>query len=72
MQNDPQELHNLATDPGHQSVLSALKAELKSWLTETKDPWRCLPAEELIGARCLPLDNGEKEQGEVLFFRSEE
>ena len=70
--NDPQELHNLATDSGHQSILNQLKAELNSWLTETQDPWRCLPAKELIVGHCSPLDNGEKEQDEVMFFRAED
>nr|KAG5687627.1 hypothetical protein BaRGS_020028 [Batillaria attramentaria] len=50
LQQDPQELVNLASDPRHRSTLNALKVELEAWQTVTRDPWRCLPAEELIEA----------------------
>ncbi|KAK7087182.1 N-sulphoglucosamine sulphohydrolase-like [Littorina saxatilis] len=60
LHSDPQELHNLADDPGHQSVMNELRAELLSWQAQTHDPWRCLPGGELLnGPSCFPLDNGE-------------
>ncbi|MEQ8749283.1 MAG: sulfatase [Amphiplicatus sp.] len=36
---DPDELKNLADDPQHREVLNKLKAELKKFMVDTKDPW---------------------------------
>jgi hypothetical protein len=39
VQTDPHEIHNLAADPTHQSVLRELQARLRRFQAETKDPW---------------------------------
>jgi N-sulfoglucosamine sulfohydrolase len=35
---DPNEAHNLATDPGHQGILAELGERLEQWMRETDDP----------------------------------
>jgi len=39
LENDPDEVHNLADDPDHATVLAELKAKLKAFQERTKDPW---------------------------------
>lgn len=39
LQNDPHEVVNLADDPKHLAKLNAMKAKLKAFQKETKDPW---------------------------------
>jgi len=39
LQTDPHEIHNLAADPTHQSVLRELQARLRRFQAETQDPW---------------------------------
>ena len=39
LSTDPDEIHNLAADPAHQSVLRELQARLRRFQGETKDPW---------------------------------
>lgn len=39
MANDPNELKNLAGDPKHNETLADLRARLKKWQEQTKDPW---------------------------------
>ncbi|MBP7934940.1 MAG: sulfatase [Phycisphaerae bacterium] len=36
---DPDEIHNLAADPVHADALKELRARLRAWQEETKDPW---------------------------------
>jgi len=36
---DPHEVHNLADDPAHATVLAGLKDKLKAFQKRTKDPW---------------------------------
>jgi len=48
IQNDPNEFHNLATDPKHESVLEEHKNLLSEWMHETRDylpPARNRPGE---------------------------
>ena len=40
LDSDPHELHNLATDPEHQSTLFALREKLNQWMTQTNDRGR--------------------------------
>ncbi|GFR64117.1 N-sulfoglucosamine sulfohydrolase [Elysia marginata] len=54
---DPKELKNLATDPSHKQVLAELQSTLRDWLFQTKDPWRCMPHDMLLGGQCYPMDN---------------
>ncbi|GMU20788.1 MAG: hypothetical protein AMXMBFR13_08840 [Phycisphaerae bacterium] len=37
--SDPHETHNLAADPAGQVVLKDLRARLKEWQVNTRDPW---------------------------------
>jgi N-sulfoglucosamine sulfohydrolase len=39
LQRDPHELKNVAADPAYADVLKDLRARLKKWQTETRDPW---------------------------------
>ncbi|PTX94623.1 sulfatase [Opitutus sp. ER46] len=39
VQQDPDEIHNLADDPATQAAKSELLAKLKQWQAATKDPW---------------------------------
>jgi len=39
LQNDPDEVKNLADDPQHEKVLEEFKAELKAFQKRTNDPW---------------------------------
>lgn len=39
LEADPDELHNLAGDPKHATVLEELQAKLKAFQQRTKDPW---------------------------------
>jgi N-sulfoglucosamine sulfohydrolase len=39
MENDPDEIHNLAGDPGHATLLDELKSKLKAFQKRTGDPW---------------------------------
>ncbi|MDI6450952.1 sulfatase family protein [Anaerobaca lacustris] len=39
LQNDPHEVVNLADDPDHQARLNEMKARLKAFQEQTKDPW---------------------------------
>ncbi len=39
LEEDPDEVHNLAFDPQYQDKLEELQAKLKSWQQATKDPW---------------------------------
>jgi arylsulfatase A-like enzyme len=37
LENDPHELHNLASDPNHQATLIALREKLNDWMETTND-----------------------------------
>jgi N-sulfoglucosamine sulfohydrolase len=39
LQQDPDEIHNLATDPAHKAVFDEMAAKLKTLQEETRDPW---------------------------------
>jgi N-sulfoglucosamine sulfohydrolase len=39
LQTDPNEVHNLANDPGHQAVLKRMQGKLKRFQQQTKDLW---------------------------------
>ena len=39
LENDPDEINNLASDPAHAELLAALKDKLKAFQEQTKDPW---------------------------------
>jgi len=39
LENDPDEIKNLAGDPKHQEILDDLKAKLKAFQKRTNDPW---------------------------------
>ncbi|RRA99914.1 sulfatase family protein [Larkinella rosea] len=39
LQNDPDEIHNLAGEPNHQAVLKRMQGKLKRFQQQTKDQW---------------------------------
>jgi N-sulfoglucosamine sulfohydrolase len=39
LQQDPDEIHNLATDPAYKSLLEEMSAKLKAVQEQTSDPW---------------------------------
>jgi N-sulfoglucosamine sulfohydrolase len=39
LETDPDEIHNLASDPGHHEKLAALQQKLKQFQKRTNDPW---------------------------------
>ena len=39
LENDPQELHNLASDAGYQSLLLGMREKLAQWQKRTRDLW---------------------------------
>ncbi|HSW45306.1 MAG TPA: sulfatase, partial [Phycisphaerae bacterium] len=39
LRKDPDEVHNLAGDPGHADTLARFRAELQKWQEDTADPW---------------------------------
>jgi N-sulfoglucosamine sulfohydrolase len=39
LENDPDEVKNLADNPKYKRVLTRLKAKLKAFQKRTKDPW---------------------------------
>lgn len=39
LENDPDEVVNLADDPKHADILEELKGKLRRWQEETNDPW---------------------------------
>ena len=40
LENDPDEVHNLADDPAYAEIKGGMVAQLKEWQKKTKDPWR--------------------------------
>jgi N-sulfoglucosamine sulfohydrolase len=39
LENDPQEVTNLAKSPGHREILEELRSRLEDWQRRTNDPW---------------------------------
>jgi N-sulfoglucosamine sulfohydrolase len=39
LRKDPDEMKNIAADPGNASVLTELRGRLRAWQQETNDPW---------------------------------
>lgn len=65
LEQDPQELHNIAHDESRQDVLLSLMKKLNQWQNETDDPWICAQEAVLENAGyyprsgiCLPMYNG--------------
>uniref|UniRef100_A0A8D0H612 N-sulfoglucosamine sulfohydrolase n=1 Tax=Sphenodon punctatus TaxID=8508 RepID=A0A8D0H612_SPHPU len=57
---DPNETHNLASDPHYAQALETLQGLLRKWQWETADPWVCAPdgvLEEKLSPQCWPLYN---------------
>jgi N-sulfoglucosamine sulfohydrolase len=42
LQNDPNELRNLANETEHAETLADLRRRLRTWQQETNDPWNIL------------------------------
>ena len=42
LKNDPDEIHNLATDKKYAPILDSMKTRLKAFQKETKDPWNII------------------------------
>lgn len=65
LQQDPDELKNIANSASRQDILKNLKYQLLSWQHITDDPWICAPGAVLenVGAyaknpQCMSMDNG--------------
>ena len=63
IENDPQELKNLANNPSYQNILSSLQGQLNLWRVVTNDLWICSPegidtASYAENGACGTLDNG--------------
>ncbi len=59
VQDDPQEMKNLASDSSHQDVLQNMKEKLLGWQNVTHDPWLCMPGGEIAAHRsCSSFMNG--------------
>ena len=54
---DPDEIHNLATDPKFRKVLERLRGVMNRWITETKDLGE-VPEEELLKRGILRAQSG--------------
>lgn len=39
LEQDPDEVHNMAEDPGHATLLEEMKTKLRAFQKRTKDPW---------------------------------
>lgn len=59
LQNDPEELQNVADDPSYEQVLQELSIQLLTWQKATNDTWRCMPSAILEGKTCDAAYNGE-------------
>jgi N-sulfoglucosamine sulfohydrolase len=46
LRTDPSEVHNLADDPAHRTVIERMRAEMKAFQRETHDPW--LPGQAAV------------------------
>jgi N-sulfoglucosamine sulfohydrolase len=46
VRKDPAEVRNLANDPAHRAVLERMRAEMKTFRQDTKDPW--LPGQAAV------------------------
>ena len=57
IQNDPEELKNLAYDPNYLELLMDMQKQLEVWRDATADPWICYPQGVLEGSTCYDLDN---------------
>ncbi len=53
LQNDPDEVHNLAADPQHKEKLQELRSALSAWITEINDPL-ATPEMEVLRTRVWP------------------
>ena len=53
---DPNEVHNLAGDPGHRAVLAEMRERLRAWMVETDDPLLQGPISAPKGAVLNPWD----------------
>ena len=57
IENDPQELKNLANDPSYKGILSDLQLLLYQWQDITNDKWICSPEGVFYDGVCGTLDN---------------
>lgn len=64
LQEDPGELHNVASNVSYATVFNALRHRLSSWQNLTSDPWLCAPGSVLEDSgrfkaypQCMALDN---------------
>ena len=58
MQNDPNEVNNLVTDPAHKEVLIRLRTRLEKWQMKTADPFLLRDGVSLPVIKAY-VDNGE-------------
>ena len=66
---DPHELNNVVGNSEYRHALEQLTSVLAKWLTDTNDPWRCLPGGELEGDTCYPLHNDESDSFHPMYLK---
>lgn len=59
-QNDPFEIHNLASDPSHAERMSRMRRALQEWTAVCNDPLD-MPEDEMVRTRVYPPDGKQPE-----------
>jgi arylsulfatase A-like enzyme len=66
MQSDPHETKNLASSPGHQSVLKRLRAVLEKWIQQSNDQGRQSEPPELVARKGVTKPGTDPNTGYTL------
>ncbi len=66
LDNDPYEIHNLATAPEHDVTLNRLRTVLEKWITDTADQGKVLEPMDLVARKGLTKTNSNPNVGYTL------